>query len=56
MCSGAFDLDLRRMTQVYLVKSSTTTMMYLFSPRDLVLVGPMRSRCSSSNGLDVADV
>ena len=47
MCSGASDLDLRRMTQVYLVKSSTTTMMYLFPPRDLVLVGAMKSRCSN---------
>ena len=56
MCSGAFDLDLRRMTQVYLVKSSTTIMIYLFPLRDSVLVKPTRSRCSSSNGLDVVDV
>ena len=56
MCSRASDLDLRRMTQVYLVKSSTTTMMYLFLPRDSVLVEPMRSKCSSSNGLDVVIV
>ena len=56
MCSRASNLDLRRMTQVYLVKSSTTTMIYLFPPRDSVLVRPMRSRCSSSNGLDVGDV
>ena len=48
MCSGASILDLRRMTQVYLVKSFTTTMMYLFPPRDSVLVGPLRSGCSSS--------
>ena len=56
MFLGASDLDLRRMTQVYLVKSSTTTMMYLFPPRDSVLIGPMRSKCSSSKGLDVVDV
>ena len=56
MCSGASDLDRRRMTQVYLVRSFTTTMMYLLPPRDSVLVGPIRSRCRSSNGLDVADV
>ena len=56
MCLGAFDLDLRRMTQVYLVKSYTKTMMYLFLPRNSALVVPMRSRCSSSNGLDVAEV
>ena len=56
MCSGASNLDHRRMTQVYLVKSSTTTMMYLFPTRDSVLVGPIRSICTSSNGLDVADV
>ena len=41
---------------MYLVKSSTKTMIYLFPPRDSVLVGPMRSKCSSSNGLDEADV
>ena len=41
MCSGASDLDRRRMTQVYLVKSSTTTMMYLLPQKDSVLVGPM---------------
>ena len=56
MCSGASDLDLRRMTQVYLVKSSHTTMICLFPPRDSVLVGPMRSKCSNFNGLDVVDV
>ena len=52
----AFDLDLRRKTQVYLVKLSTTTMIYLLSQRNSVLVGPMRSKCSSSKGLDVAYV
>ena len=41
---------------MYLVKSSTITKMYLFPPRDSVLVGPIRSRCSNSNGLEVADV
>ena len=56
MCSGESDLDLIRMTQVYLVKSSTTIMIYLFPPRDSVLVGLMRSRCSSSNGLNVVNV
>ena len=56
MCSRELDLDRRRMTQVFLVKSSTTTMMYLLLPRNLVLVGPIRSRCKSSNSLDVADV
>ena len=56
MCSGASNLDRRSMTQVYLVMSSTTTMMYLFPPRDSILVWPIRSRYSSSNGLDVAEV
>ena len=56
MCSRASDLDRRRMTQVYLVKLSTTTIMYLLPPRDSVLVGPIRSKCRSSNGLDVVDV
>ena len=56
MCLGALDLDRRRMTQVYLVKSSSITMMYLLPSRDSVLVRPIRSRCRSSNGLDVADV
>ena len=53
---GVSDLDRRRTTQVYLVKSSTTTMMYLRPLRDSVLVGPIRSRCRSSNGLDVVNV
>ena len=56
MCSGASDLDLKRKTQLYRVKLSTTTTMYLFPSRDLVLVGPMKSRCSSSNSLDAKDV
>ena len=56
MCSGASNLDRRRMTQVNLVKSSTITTMYLFPPRDSVLVVPIRSRCSSSNDQDVANV
>ena len=56
ICLGASDLDYRRITKVYLVKSSTITMMYLFTPRDSILIGPIRSKCSSSNGLDVADV
>ena len=56
MWLGASDLDHRRMIQVYLVKSSTTTMMYLLPLRDSVLVKPIRFRCRSSNGLDVADV
>ena len=56
MCIGASDLDRRRMTQVYPVKSSTITIMYLFPPRDSVLVRPIRSKCSSSNGLDVVDI
>ena len=34
MCSRVSDLNHRRMTQMYLVKSSTTTMMYVFPPRD----------------------
>ena len=44
MCSGASNLDHRRMTHVYLVKSSTTTKMYLFPPRDSVLTGPIEVR------------
>ena len=56
MCSGASDLDRRRMTQVYLVKSSTTTKMNLFPPRDSIFVRPIRSRCSSPNGLEVANI
>ena len=49
-------LGFKKNDQVYLVKSSTTTMMYLFPPIDSILVGPTRSRCSSSKGLDVAYV
>ena len=56
MCSRVSDLNHRRMTQMYLVKSSTTTMMYLLPLRDSVLVGRIRSRCRSSNDLDVSDV
>ena len=56
MWLGASNLDHRKMTQVYLVKSSTTTKMYFLPPRDSILVGPIRSKCRSSNGLEVTDV
>ena len=40
-------------TQVNLEKSSITTTPYLLSPKLVDLVGPKRSRCNSSSGLDV---
>ena len=53
---GALDLNRSRIAQVNLVKSSTTIIMYIFPPRDFVLVGPIRSMCKSSRGLVVAVV
>ena len=50
----ASDFSLRNSTQEYLQKSSTITMMYPFSPMLFVLVGPIRSTWSNSNGRDVA--
>ena len=46
--SHTFDFSLRNSTHVYLEKSSTMTIMYLFPPRLSVLVGPIRSMWRSS--------
>ena len=40
-------------THVNLEKSSTMTSPYLLPPKLVVLVGPKRSRCNNSSGLDV---
>ena len=53
---GASDLNRSRIAQVNLVKSSITIIMYLFPTRDFVLVGPIRSMCKSSRGLEVTVV
>ena len=50
----ASDFSLRNSIQEYLEKSSTTTMVYLFPLMFSVLVGPIRSTWSNSNGRDVA--
>ena len=50
---NASSLCVKNKTHVNLEKSSTTTRPY-FSPSRLVaLVGPKRSRCNNSKGLDV---
>ena len=46
--------SLRNSTQVYLEKSSTMTIMYLFPPRLSVFVGPIKSTWRNSKQREVA--
>jgi hypothetical protein len=43
----------KKNTQVYLVKSSIVTNLYLFSPMLVYVVSPNKSMCNNSNALDV---
>ena len=52
--SHASNFSLRNSTQVYLEKSSTRTIMYLFPPRLSILVDPIRSTWRSSKHREVA--
>ena len=50
---NASSLCVKNKTQVYLGKPSTTTNPYFLPLRLIVLVGPNKSKCNSSRGLDI---